>query len=131
MTTKPVWSHPVEEAAFREKNCRVCFQPDEAIKRTTGRGDGCPHLLRAAQNKLPTPWTRRRNATMGDTYRCDDYAPKAPTKRRKTAAAETIPFDEADELFEIAPGPVNFVPVEGWPDPEAFGVKQTKGVEHQ
>jgi hypothetical protein len=77
-----VWKSQVERDAFVESNCARCFQPDEAMKRITGDGPGCPHLARAEQNKLPTPWTRRRNAVMGETYRCADFAPKAAVNRR-------------------------------------------------
>lgn len=124
--SKPVWSHPIEEEAWREKWCRVCFQPDETWKRIDGVGDGCPLLARAAQNKLPTQWTRRRNAAMGDTYRCSDYTPRAPVKRRKSTPADTIPIDEIG--FPVEPVDRNLVPVEGWPDAEAFGIKPPKGM---
>lgn len=129
MTAKPVWAHPVEEAAWREKWCRTCFQPDELWKRIDGTGDGCPLLARAAQNKVPNQWTRRRNAVMGDTYRCSDYAPKSPVNRRKSTPADTIPIDELFDV-EINSGPAEFVPVENWPDAQAFGIKQPRGVDH-
>lgn len=110
MTAKPVWSHPVEEAAFKEKNCARCFQADEALLRVSGRGDGCPHLARAATGRLPAVWTKRRNATMGDTYRCSDQLKKPPVNRRASSPTET------PVMFDVEPGPLHLVPVDGWPD---------------
>lgn len=96
MTPKPVWLNDIERDAWVEKNCRVCFQGDEAMKRITGDGPGCPHLARAQDGKLPTPWTRRRNAVMGETYRCAEYAPKPAVNRRGTVVEEIEPLFDTD-----------------------------------
>jgi len=107
---RPVWSNDIEAAAWMEKHCAHCYQEDEARKRVLGQGDGCPLLLRAAAGRLPTQWTHRRNAVMGDTYRCDDFLPKPPVNRRKKSTEQT------DILFDVEPAPQHLVPVEGWPD---------------
>jgi putative SOS response-associated peptidase YedK len=123
MTPKPVWSHPIEEAAWHEKWCRVCFQPDESSKRITGDGPGCPHLARAAEGKLPTPWKKRRNAAYGDTYRCEAFL-KQPAVNRRATVAEDVPMLSVDE------GERYLVPVDGWPDFKAEMRKQKEG-DHQ
>ena len=112
MSKKSVWTHPIEEAAWREKWCRTCFQPDEASRRVIGDGPGCPHLVRASHDKLPAPWTRRRNAVMGDTYTCHDYLKQPPSIRRGSAPAVT------ESLFDdtLPQQPYRLIPVEGWPD---------------
>lgn len=121
---KDVWANDIERDAWVEKNCRTCFQRDEAMKRITGDGPGCPHLLRAEQNKLPTPWTRRRNAAYGDTYRCAEHAIKPPVTRRGTVTEEIEP------LFDLEPHDVHLVPVESWPDWRSEQRKQKDG-DHQ
>lgn len=85
------------------------------MKRVTGAGPGCPHLLRAADGKLPKAWTLRRTAAMGETYRCADRQAKPPVNRRKKAAVEDVP------MFDAPAEPVGFVPVEGWPSAADFG----------
>ena len=107
---KPVWNNPIEEAAWRETNCRICFQPDEAAKRITGQGPGCPHLARATDGRLPKAWTLRRNEIMGRKYHCADFIKEPPTNRRKTAPADTPP------MLGIEPDDYRLIPVEGWPD---------------
>ena len=124
MAGKPVWHNDIERDAFIETNCRVCFQPDEAAHRVLGTGDGCPHLIRAAADRMPKAWERRRNAVMGETYRCSDFADKPPTKRRKTAPADTV------EMFDVEPGEIDFVPVDGWPSAEAFGKAKKSKDDH-
>lgn len=124
MTARPVWANAIEEAAFRESRCARCFQPDEARKRITEQGDGCPHLARAATGRMPKVWTRRRNAVMGDTYRCDDYTDKPATNRRGTAPADTVP------MLEPEPDDYRLIPVEGWPDYRAEA-RKTKEGDHQ
>jgi len=126
MANKPVWHNDIERDAFIESNCARCFQPQEAEKRVLGTGDGCPHLARAALNKMPAAWTRRRNAVIGETYRCADHLDKPPTNRRGKAPADTVPlFDEPGE-------DVDFVPVEGWPSASDFGRKsKSKEGDHQ
>jgi hypothetical protein len=121
---KDVWHNSVERDAWVERYCRVCFQPDEAMKRITGDGPGCPHLARAEQNKLPTPWTRRRNAVMGETYRCADFAPKPPVNRRQVSTEETPP------LLEVPSDDRHLVPVENWPDYRSEQ-RKTKEGDHQ
>jgi putative SOS response-associated peptidase YedK len=121
---KPVWLNDVERDAWVERHCRVCFQPDEARKRITGDGPGCPHLARAERNKLPTPWTRRRNAVMGETYRCADFAKQPPVNRRQVSTEETPP------LLEVPSDDRHLVPVDGWPDYRSKQ-RKTKEGDHQ
>jgi hypothetical protein len=119
-----VWKSQIERDAFVESNCARCFQPDEALKRITGDGPGCPHLARAERNKLPTPWVRRRNAVMGETYRCADFAPKPPVNRRQVSTEETPP------LLEVPSDDRHLVPVENWPDYRSEQ-RKTKEGDHQ
>ena len=121
---KPVWHNAIEEAAFRETRCRLCFQPDEALKRITNQGPGCAHLARAADGKMPKAWSKRRNPVLGDTYKCDDFIDKPPVNRRKTAPADTTPMLDAE------PDDYRLVPVDGWPDYRAEQRKQREG-DHQ
>jgi hypothetical protein len=123
-TTTPVWHNDVERDAWVERHCRVCFEPNEAMRRITGDGPGCPHLARADLNKLPTPWTRRRNTVMGETYRCADFAPKPGVNRRRVSTEETPP------LLGVPSEDRHLVPVDGWPDYQAMQRKSTQG-EHQ
>lgn len=121
MAKKPVWINPIEEAAWREKWCRRCFQPDEAMKRVLDRGEGCPHLLRAAGDKLPKAWKRRRDAVMGDTYICDDHLDKPPVNRRKSKPCVT------ESLFDdtLPQQSYRLIPVETWPDYRAINANDT------
>lgn len=109
--SKRVWLNDVERDAFIEHHCNNCFQPEEAMKRVVGMGPGCPHLARAAENKMPKAWTRRRNAEIGYAYKCEDFWPKPPVNRRKTAPADTPPMFE-----DMPPVDKSLVPVDGWPD---------------
>lgn len=118
-----VWRNAIERNAWVEKNCRTCFQPDEARARLTDQ-HGCPHLLRSLANKLPTPWRKRRGAPIGETYHCDAYLDKPPSVRRKTTPADTMP------MLEPEPGDRNLVPVDGWPDYRADQRKLKEG-DHQ
>lgn len=118
-----VWKNPIERAAWVEKNCDRCFEPNEARARLTDQ-HGCPHLMRSLANKLPTPWTRRRNAPMGETYRCDAFIDKPATIRRKTTPADTLP------LIDVTPEDRNLIPVESWPDYQALQRKAKEG-DHQ
>lgn len=124
---KDVWRNKIERDAWVEKNCRVCYQPDEALARVTGgpKVHGCPHLIRSLTNKLPTPWTRRRNAPIGETYRCEAYMAKPAVNRRavSTEVTEALPLD-------VAEADRNLVPVEGWPDYKALERKAKEG-DHQ
>jgi len=122
----PVWTNPVEEAAFREKTCLRCYQPDEARKRITGQGDGCPLLATASTGRLPTQWTPRRNAVMGDTYRCAARIDKPPSIRHRTSSEQT------EGLFEVEPAKEEklLIPVDGWPDFRAEQRKSKEG-DHQ
>lgn len=124
MTSKDVWHNEIERNAWVEKNCRVCFQPDEAQRRITGEGPGCPHLARGDNNKMPQPWTRRRNAPMGETYRCEAFMKKPAVNRRKSTAVEIEP------MFDPEPVDRNLVPVDGWPDYRAEQRKSKEG-DHQ
>jgi hypothetical protein len=122
--SKPVWRNDIERDAWMEKNCRVCFQPDEARRRVAGDGPGCPHLARAAENKLPTPWKLRRNAVMGETYKCEAFIAKPPVNRRGTTTEEIEP------MLEVEPTDRNLVPVDNWPDYRAEARKAKEG-DHQ
>lgn len=124
MSAKPIWANQIERDAWAEKWCRTCFQHDEAIKRITGEGPGCPHLARGDDNKMPTPWTRRRNATYGDTYRCDEHAIKPPVSRR----GKTV--EDIEPMFDIESDDRHLVPVDGWPDYIADQRKSKQG-DHQ
>jgi hypothetical protein len=124
MTSKPVWHNDIERNAWVEKNCRVCFQRDEALKRITNTGPGCPHLARAGQNKLPTPWTRRRNAVIGETYRCAELQKQPPVNRRGKTTVDIEP------MIDINPEDRHLVPVDGWPDYAAEQRKSKEG-DHQ
>jgi hypothetical protein len=110
MSPKPVWQNDTERDAWMEKHCRVCCQPAEAIKRITGAGPGCPHLVRADAGKLPKAWKKRRNAAMGDTYRCEEFLARPPVTRRPVSHEQSLP------LFDIEPAIPALVPVDGWPD---------------
>ena len=120
---KPVWRNDVERAAFVESNCDRCFQPDESKARIRGQ-HGCPYLAASVGGKLPAVWTRRRNAVMGQTYRCSEFIDKPPTTRRRPTMADTIP------LFDVEAEPCVLVPVDGWPDFRASET-QSKETEHQ
>jgi len=119
MSKKSVWANPIEADAWRERWCRTCFQPDEALRRVTNSGTGCPHLLTAAVDKLPTAWKKRRGAVMGETYVCSDYLKQPPTTRRRSAPAETLSLFE-DTLPQQS---YRLIPVEGWPDFRAIAAK--------
>lgn len=121
MSKKSVWTNPIEEAAWRERWCRTCFQPDEALHRVMNRGNGCPHLQRAAVDKLPTAWKRRRGAVMGETYVCTDYLSQPPVVRRHSTPAPT------GSLFDDTLPQQNYrlIPVEGWPDWRAIAANDT------
>jgi hypothetical protein len=124
MTPKPVWLNDIERDAWIEKHCRICFQPDEALRRITGDGPGCPHLARAEDNKLPSAWTRRRNAVMGETYRCADFQKRPAVIRRVKADVEIEP------MLDVRPDEYRLVPVETWPDYRAEQ-RKTKEGDHQ
>lgn len=123
---KPVWANDIERNAWVEKNCRVCFQPDEALARVTGgpKTHGCPHLLRSLINKMPQPWKRRRNAPIGETYKCEAFMAKPPVNRRGVSTEETPP------MLDVEPDDYTLIPVEGWPDYRAEARKQKEG-DHQ
>jgi hypothetical protein len=122
--SKPVWYNDVERDAWVEKHCRICHQPDQVLARIHDDGrPGCPYLARSMQNKMPTCWTRRRNAVMGDTFRCAAFIDKPPVNRRPVSNEETPPmFDD------IEPDDYRLVPVDGWED--FRGKKKTKGGDH-
>lgn len=123
---KPVWRNDIEREAWIEKNCRVCCHPEEVLSRLSNSEEhGCPHLLRAQEGKLPTPWKRRRNAVLGETYKCDAFTERAPSNRRKSAPADT------GTLFDnLEPDDRHLVPVDGWPDWRSQQRKSKEG-EHQ
>lgn len=123
MSKNPVWINKVERDAWVECHCAHCFQPDQALKRVTGKGDGCPLLASADNNRLPTQWTRRRNAVMGDTYKCSEYLKQPPVNRRAKSAEQPEP------MIQVEPDDYNLVPVDGWPDYRAEARK--KEPDHQ
>lgn len=118
-----VWRNDIERAAWVESNCRVCFQQDEARARLTNQ-HGCPHLMRSLTNKLPTPWKRRRNAVLGETYKCEAFIAKPPVNRHGTVVEEIEP------MLDVDPADRNLIPVEGWPDYAALQRKAKEG-DHQ
>lgn len=127
MTTdasKRVFYNSITRDAFIETNCDNCYFPARAMHRIDPSKPDCPHLERAAENKLPKEWSRRRNAVMGETYRCSDRLVQPPVNRRKKAPADTVPMFTPD-VVEI-----DFVPVEGWPDAESFGRKTKSKDDH-
>ena len=125
MSRRPVWLNDIERDAFMESNCDRCFQPAQALKRVTGEGAGCPHLIRAEAGKLPKAWTLRRTAAMGDTYRCDDHLDKPPVNRRGVAPADTPPmFDD------VEPADRFLVPIDGWPDYKALEREKKRKADH-
>lgn len=105
-----VWANPIEEAAWREKWCRRCFQQSEVMKRVMGTGDGCPLLIQATRGALPTQWKRRRNAIMSDTYKCSEYLDQPKVNRRAKSDEPDIP------MFNLEPHEAPLIPVDGWPD---------------
>lgn len=120
---KRVWYNDIQRDAFIEKNCDHCFQPDQAKQRLVPTEPGCPHLIRAQDNKMPKAWTVRRNASWGDTYRCEDFADKPASTQRRSAAADT------DSMFgDLEEQDYTLVPVEGWPDRP---VTKSKEGDHQ
>lgn len=121
---RPVWLNNIERNAWVERYCRTCFQPDEARRRITGDGPGCPLLARSDEGKLPTAWKFRRNAVFGETYHCGEYVAKPPSIARKTAPADTV------SMFDPQPDEYRLVPVETWPDYRAEARKQKDG-DHQ
>lgn len=121
MASKPVWHNDIERDAWMEKHCRVCCQFAETIKRITGDGPGCPHLIRAEAGRLPAVWKKRRNAAMGDTYKCDEFLNKPPVNRRAVSREQSLP------LFDVEPAAPVLVPVDGWPDWRADARKQKDG----
>jgi hypothetical protein len=120
-----VFANTHEERAFTDTWCRRCFQSDEALARIARKGTGCPLRQIAAGGAVPKEWKKRRNATLGNTYRCADFA-KRPPMLRKACAPELPQL----ELFGApAPAPRLLIPVAGWPD---YRAQQTKTVaEHQ
>lgn len=119
-----LWSNDIERDAWIETNCRKCYQVDEAKKRVLGQGDGCPLLARAATGRKPAQWTKRRNAAMGYTYKCDWYRRVPDVNRRGTAVVVQ------EGLFDVEPEEIYYVPVEGWPTKPQEVFKEKKG-DHQ
>ena len=117
-----VWRSSIERDAFVETHCLTCCQPDQAQKRTLGTGDGCPFLALGDRGRLPVQWKRRRNATMGDTYRCSEEVRKPAVNRRGSTTVDTEPlFDEPTRTY------VALIPVQGWPDYRAQERKPEAG----
>ena len=77
-----LWRNDIERDAWIETNCRRCYQADEANKRVLGQGPGCPLLAHAATGRKPVQWTKRRDAAMGYTYKCDWYRRVPDVNRR-------------------------------------------------
>jgi hypothetical protein len=80
--SKRVFYNDITRDAFIETNCDTCYFPARAMHRIDPSKPDCPHLERAAENKLPKEWSRRRNAVMGETYRCSDRLVQPPVNRR-------------------------------------------------
>jgi hypothetical protein len=118
----------LELELFAEHTCSRCFHPAEAASRIAGRPHGCPLLRRAFdKGQMPGRWTRRRNAALGETFKCEDYLPRAASTKRKTLADNA----QQDVLFaDLDPGERALVPVEGWPDYRALARKSKEG-DHQ
>jgi hypothetical protein len=120
-----VFANAHEERAFTDTWCSRCFQSDEALARIARKGAGC--LLRqiAAAGSVPEKWAKRRNATLGNTYRCADFTKRPPVLRKGRA-----PELPQGELFEApASSEPLLIPVAGWPDYRAEQAKPA--VEHQ
>lgn len=96
--------------------CERCFQTDEADLRLHDKGFGCPIIARAlTSDRKPVQWKRNaRAATMAAAYGCDSFLAKPAVNRRKKAPDETM------AMFDVEPTDRGFVPIEGWPDAEAF-----------
>jgi hypothetical protein len=120
-----VFANADEERAFTDTWCRRCFQSDETLKRIANKGTGCPLRQIAGGGAVPKKWTKRRNATLGNTYRCADFT-KQPAVVHKGRAPELPQL----ELFNAPASTVRLlIPVAGWPD---YHAEQTKtALEHQ
>jgi hypothetical protein len=120
-----VFANAHEERAFTDTWCRRCFQSDETLKRIAHKGTGCPLRRIAAGGVVPEKWAKRRNATLGNTYRCADF-----TKRPAVARKGRAPQLPQGELFGAPASTVRLlIHVAGWPD---YHAEQTKTVvEHQ
>lgn len=110
---------------WREHWCALCWHPDEVSRREYGMGLGCPILARAVtRDRKPVEWTRNTRATtMAGAYSCDMFLRQPAVARRKTAPCETL------ALFEVEPAEETpLVPVEGWPEAQAFKpAKKSRG----
>lgn len=121
-----IFSNVHEADAFRETWCDRCYQPDQATLRITGKGPGCPLLQAASAGALPTQWTRRRQATMGSTYRCSEF-----TKHPPVTCKGSMPEIPQEGMFEIPePSDRLLIPIEGWPDYHVYQ-KKAGEVDHQ
>lgn len=115
---------------FIEHTCVGCFQPDEAAKRVTGTGEGCPLLRRAAAGRFPGKWKRRRNGALGETFKCEEYQAKPAPSRRSRRQIE--PNELQDSLFgDVDAQDRLLVPVDGWPDYRAQERRKGTDVDHQ
>jgi len=93
-----VWANSVERDAWVEQWCAHCYQPDEARRRITGKGDGCPVLQRADRNATPPgEFTRRKNPQLGHTYKCSEHRPRPDLADPKHVAAH----DNTAPLFNL------------------------------
>lgn len=119
-----VWYNKTERDCWVERWCRMCFQPDEATLRVTGKGEGCPHKAKGDEGKTPSVWTKKRGAVFGETYSCSEFLKKPPPNRRGNAPADTV------AMFDVEPDEYKLVPVEGWKDYRDYGKKQKEG-DHQ
>lgn len=115
--SKRVFYNDIERNAFIESHCDRCHFAPRAQHRIDPTKPDCPHLERAAADKMPKVWTKRRNVVMGDTYKCADELARPPVNRRGKAPADTI------RMFEAPVLDIGLVPVENWPSAEDFGRK--------
>lgn len=95
----PLWPTPTHRDIWTERWCDRCAQPDQAITRRGGDGDGCPILAKAlSTGRKPKQWTRNPRAkTLDSVMSCDEFLAEPPTVRRGTAEDHTL------AMFDIAP----------------------------
>jgi hypothetical protein len=111
---------PEHAALWRKRWCDRCYQPDEFKRRFAGEGQGCPIFKAAEDWGVPAPeWSAHRSPTIEGQYRCKAFVAK-PSKRRQAAQpAPSLPmFDEPEHADR------RLVPVEGWPDYHAQGIRR-------
>jgi hypothetical protein len=91
-----VFRDKYHETAFYENWCDRCSQPDEIAKRSGSNNLGCALRLTAECGAVPTQWTPRRNAAIGDAYKCHKYMDKPAVSRRAVAVSEDVPMFDVE-----------------------------------